>query len=76
MNALLKLVLHAGLALLNMLLEADLIASHAAREFIQLQQRRIEAKEKTEIVWPLNVTVADDAALERLPDGDEPDELR
>ena len=66
LNARLKLVPHAGLALLNMLLEADLIASHAAREFIQLQQRRIEAKEKTEIVWPHNVTVADNAALERL----------
>ena len=31
LNALLKLVPHAGLALLNMLLQADLIASHAAR---------------------------------------------
>ena len=57
---------HAGLALLNMLLVADLIAIHAAREFIQLQQRRIGSKEKTEIVWPLNVTVADNAAFERL----------
>ena len=50
--------------MLNMLLKAVLIASHAAREFIQ--QRRIVAKERTEIVWPLNVTISDDAALERL----------
>ena len=45
LDARLKLVPHGGLALLNMLLEADLIASHAAREIIQLQLRRIEAKE-------------------------------
>ena len=44
LNALLKLVTHAGLPLLNMLLEADLIARHASREFIHLQQRRIAAK--------------------------------
>ena len=66
LNALLKLVPHAGLTLLNMLLKSDLIASHAAREFIQLLQRRIEAKKKTKIVSPLNVTVSDDAALDRL----------
>ena len=66
LNALLMLVPLASLALLNMLLEADLIASHAAREFIQIQQKRVKAKEKTEIVWPLNVTVADDAALDRI----------
>ena len=36
LNAFLKLVPHAGLALLNMLLEVDLIASHASRKFIQL----------------------------------------
>ena len=66
MNAHLKLLLHAGLALLNMLLEADLIERHAAREFIQLQQRRIEAKEKTEINWPLTVTVSYNVALDRL----------
>ena len=66
LNVLLKLVPHAGLALLNMLLDAYLIASHAAREFIKLQQRRIEAKKKTVIVWLLNVMVADYAALERL----------
>ena len=57
---------HGGLALLNMLLEADLIASHASREFIKLKQRRIAAKKKTKIVWPLNVTVADDGAHELL----------
>ena len=66
LNAFLKLVPHTGLALLNMLLEANLIASHAAREFRQFQQRPIEAKEKTEIVWPLNATVADDAELNQL----------
>ena len=37
LNALLKLVPNAGLALLNMLLKVKLIANHAAREFIQLQ---------------------------------------
>ena len=49
-----------------MLLEADLIEIHAAKKFIQLQQRRIASKEKTKIVWPLNVTIADNATHNRL----------
>lgn len=40
LNALLKLVPHVGLALLNMLRNNYLIVSHKARKFIQLQQRR------------------------------------
>ena len=48
LNAFYKLVPHAGLALLNMLLKADLIASHASRKYIQLYKRRIAEKDKTE----------------------------
>lgn len=58
-NAQLKLMPHAGLALLKQLLKADLIAGYATKEFIQMQQRRIAASERSEKTWPLNVTVAD-----------------
>ena len=46
LNALLKLVPHANLALLNMLLEADLIERHAAREFIQLKKEASKRKQR------------------------------
>ena len=49
-----------------MLLETDLIVINAAKKFIQLQQRRIGETDKTEIVWPLKVTIDDYATHNRL----------
>ena len=56
--------MHPGLALLKLLLEAD--REPRSERVHPAPAETHQSERETEIVWPLNVTVADDTALERL----------
>ena len=55
-----RLVPHAGLALLQMLIESDLIPHFATAEVCATQNARIVAQAKSEHAYGLNVVVYDD----------------
>ena len=49
-----------------MIMKVEIIAHYASWKFIQLHQSRIAAKVKIKLVWPFNVTIANDATLEQI----------
>ena len=59
-NALMRLLPHPGLALLQMLIESDLIPHFATAEVCATQNARIVAQAKSEHAYGLNVVVYDD----------------
>ena len=57
---------HAGLALLGVLLEAEVIGAEIPREFSDRQRKRIAQRDRTEFVFALNVTAVEPGARTRL----------
>lgn len=57
--ALLRLVLHHGVALLNQLFEAAVSGKEAPNKLRQLQLRRIAARERAKYAFMLNETAVD-----------------
>ena len=65
-NAMLRVCPHAGLALLSVLLEAEVIGPEIPREFSDRQRKRIAQRDRTEFVFALNVTAVEPGARTRL----------
>ena len=66
-DALLRVCPHANLALLNMLLK-DVIKAKMPRKFCNLQQKRIEQRNRKNYALVLNVTAVEPAPRSRLLD--------
>ena len=53
---------HAGLALLGVLLEAEVIGAEIPREFSDRQRKRIAHRDRTDFMFALNVTAVEQGA--------------
>ena len=58
-NAMLCVCPHAGLALLGVLLKAEVIGAEIPREFSDRQRKRIAQRDRTKFVFALNVSAVD-----------------
>ena len=65
-NAILRVCPHASLALLGVLLEAEVIGDEIPQKLNDRQQKRIAQRDPTEFVFALNVTAVEPGARTRL----------